>query len=305
MSNTILERVVKIAPEDEIVDIILKINDENKITKLLNYIIAFFNINTIDNGYSDRARILISVLTINWHNLDDNENQQFLSTPFDWHLLFCIEAMLKHIEQSCRFRLIESLLRNPIVHLSTTYTLLFCFEERLNRFTEKVYNNFEPLLTLEEVMKLEKIFVSRVIEEIETRKLIINPYCLRILWLFEKIDEEVADRYTDTLFSSDLELSYLISSSVFKGKGASNTVFSVWNIDKEILSKYCDYTTAYEKMIQFANSEQFTMLSEREQENIIAFLVYVEKERNEEFSLSRGVLVEDIIKRRELIANKG
>lgn len=265
------------ASVDELREGIIKINSLKKATKLLDHIRAAFEGKEKSQEYGDRARQIFKCLLWCWHTLDNNEDSEFLSLPFDWRLLFTAETLLKVIDESERYVLLYTMFSDENVDISTANTLLRNFERQNNRFTDKAPPEQDKLISLDKVKELEKIFVERTVSEFESGNILNNSSALNVIWLFEQLDEIKAKEYTDKMINSDMTLAKFISASVGHGKGAGRTVYKFWDIRKDDIKKYTDIDSAYERMTTFVHTCEFKNLPNDKRENIAAFLVYMER----------------------------
>jgi len=279
ISNKALEHLLFTATENEFLEEIIKINSSRKITKFLKYIRASFDLKKGRLEYSRRARMVLECLVLNWSKLDDDdENQAFFSMPFYWHLSFCVHSLLNTIDKPEHYDIIRAMFSDSKVDLFTVTLLLLDFENQHNRFTDRASKDeSKALLSLNEILELESIFVERTIREIGSGELIKNSYLIYILQLLEQIDETKAKECTNGMINSDLDLAHFISSTVRLGKVSSRTVYQVWNVKKDVISKYFDINEAYSRINTFVVSGEFALLDVKKQENIAAFLISMEK----------------------------
>ena len=268
------------APENELLNGILKFNEDNKTTRLLDHVNALFHKKKEDADYSERAKLVFVCLAQQWHLLDDDTEQSFFSMPFSWRLHFTARTLLTKLPEAERFNVVSKTFDDEKVSLSTVQILLYDFESQHNRFTDSESRTEEKLFTLDEVLYLEEIFKCRTISEFESGAILDNVDAMSVIWMFEKIDMEEAKQCTNKMFHSDLSLAKFISASVGHGKGMGNSVFAIWNVHKESIEKYIYINAAYEKMIGFLNSNEFKTLADKEQQNIVAFIISMEKREN-------------------------
>lgn len=286
----------------ELVEGIIKINSLQKITRLLDHINAAFESKKVKPEYEDRAELILKCLLPQWHKLDNNDDDaSFFSIPFDWRLLFVIEKLLKVIDESKRYIILNLIFNDLKVDISTILLVLRNFESQHNRFTEKEDNQLEQLINFTELLELEKVFVNRVVHEFESWNLLDNDSALYVIWFFEQLDNKRAKSYTDNMIDSDLSLAKFISASVGHGKGAGRTVFKVWNVRKDDIKKYIDIDVAYSRISTFVSTAEFHTLSVVKKENIAAFLIEMEKSRDNN-SVRGGILGADIEKKLKEIA---
>lgn len=283
------------ADETELSKGVIDINAARKTTRLLDHIHATFESGKDIMGCEDRAELILKILLLNWHKLDDDQEASYLSMPFDWRLLFIVDRLLKTIKVLKRLDIIKSLFKNTDVDISTMLIVLRNFQRQHNRLTDKKNEQQEPLITFDELLKLEKIVVDRIIGEIESQSLFDNASALYAIWFLEKLDEEKTKKYALHMVDSNLNLAKFISASVGHGKGAGRTIFKIWNVNIDSIKKYIDINIAYERISEFVLSNEFRTLSADKKENIAAFLI--EMEKSSDYSMIGGILFADIEKK--------
>lgn len=268
------------ASEAELLRGILELNSNQKTTRLLEHVNASFQQEKKVVKYSERAKLVLKCLVQLWHKLEDDTETSFFSMPFSWRLNITTELLVKNIAVSERLHFISKLFIDDKVALSTIRILLYDFERQHNRFTDSESKVDERLLTLEEVLNLERIFVNRAENELKAGLLLDDPCAMSIIWLLEKINPEKAEKLTNGMIDSDLSLAKFISATVGHGKGMGNTVYTIWNVNKASIEKYIDIDTAYKKMADFIHLDEFKTLSDEKQQNIAAFLIFIENQKN-------------------------
>ena len=250
-SNAISQQVINYllfnATYNELIEGIIKMNSSKKLIRLLDHIQAVFMAKNYDQKYSERAKIILKCLIYHWHKLDDNEDTSFFSLSFDRLLPCTVEVLLKVICETERYDLVCSLFDDINVNISSIVTLLYYFESKHNRFTEEKTFEQIPILTLNDVIELEKIFIKRTIVEFESGNLLDNNSAMSIIWLFGHLDAVKAKEYVNKIIDSDLSLVKFINTSVTHGKGAGRTVYKLWNAHKDYI-KPCVCFCAYKKV---------------------------------------------------------
>ena len=303
ISNSTIEYLLFSANQTDILEGIEKINSSGKTTKLLEYIEASFYLDKNQPDHSDRAKILLTCLTRSWDKLEDNEEQSFFSIPFDWRLLYCTTALVNVIDKADRFNIISSLFIDPEVSLSTLARILLDFERQHNRFTDNELDVNKAQLSLDEVFELERTYTKRVLNELESGELIKKDSLLHILWVADQLNENEIKKLSASMIKTEQDLAYFISSAVSRGKGADKTVFTIWNVDKDSINEYIDIDEAYHRIDKFVYTNEFMALDNKRQEDIVAFLLLVEKNVVES-SAFRGVVIQDINRKLEQIKCK-
>ncbi|MCE5235420.1 MAG: hypothetical protein LLF87_05125 [Eubacteriales bacterium] len=288
------------ATEDELTESILKINSQQKIVCLLDYIVAVFKQKQLRLEHTERAKLILEHLLRCWYKLHDSDESSFWTTPLDWRLSWNVEALLNVIDKSARFSTIQLLFEDKSIDISTILTVLRDFETQHHRFTESKSSQQEGFISLDELLELEKIFINRIVSEFESGNLLNNDAAIHAIWLLEQIDEPTAKYYTDRMIDSDSSLAKFISASVRHGKGMGRTVYKIWTVRKDDIKKYIDIDEAYTRILAYAHTGEFLALPADKKENIAAFLIEMEKP-NESNSINESILSSNIeIKLKEI-----
>jgi len=294
----VMERLLYEATEAELVEGITEINLSRKTTQFLEYVDASFEQKRGMPEYSKRAEMIFACLALIGHELEDNKELALFSISLKQRLVYCARSSLQVIDKSCRHQIVYEVFIDSRVDLSILTALLRDFGRQHNRFTDRKSDEKDALLTLNEVLELEKAFSERVILGLKSGELIANDSFLHVIWLFEQIDEARAKEYTSNMITSDLALAFLVSSAVGRGVGAQKTVFTIWRVNKDDISKYVDINEAHERISTFVLGNEFDFLDSKRQENVAAFLISMD-EKAEDISLDDGIVASDIKKKLE------
>lgn len=140
----------------------------------------------------ERATAVITVLVRNWEKFLDPNDASFLSIPFSWRLLFCVDPLLEKIDSGRRFQYIQEIFNDDFVQPSTLTLLLQNFERQLGRFTDDSKPNENALLPLADVLQLESIFKSRAIDAIDSKSVLNSANASSLFWMLQNIDPDMA-----------------------------------------------------------------------------------------------------------------
>ena len=275
-----LEWLISTANEREFIDAVQKINSDMKTTKLLEYVRTVLRSKKANLISKERASLVLMYFCKVWHNLDDNESSSFFSTPFLWRFFWVIEALISVLDESERFSEVLHIFNDCSIPLSTIAIVLHYFETEHNRFTdenEPRQRERTPLLTLEKVIELEKIFVNRATQEVSNGKQICKFNSLT-LFLLENIDSDVAKTFVSELLNTDYGLSYIISSGISGGKVGNGEIRRFYKVNTENIEKYISIGAAYERIKVFYKNADFLDLDNETKHCLAAFLVFMEKD---------------------------
>ena len=278
-----LEWLISIADENEFMEAISKLNSDKKTTTLLDYIEAVFTSRKYISFSEERTNMIFTCLCKIWHTLLDDNESSFLAIPLSWRFSWCISLFLQKLDIDKRYITLHTLFGDINIALSTLSMLLCNLEKAHNRFTDEKRDSDDPqLLTLDLLLQLEKLFVERVTNEIREGGLI-NDFGL-IVSLFENIESEKAKIEIEKMICTDYGLANLVSSAI--GEIIGTTRF--YTITKESIEKYIDIGIAYERIKAFMDKVEFADLDIESKRELIAFLLFVEKDSNGEIE-SRGI----------------
>lgn len=300
--TSIIEQLVY---EDTESDFLGKINGfykEGKIERLLEEIEAYAK-RTGEHAVSEkRACLMIKCLSHSWHNYEVEDGGMF-AVPFHWRVLSCLESLLNRIELKNRYAFICSVFNDKDVQPYTLSLLLQDFETQHGRFTEKSSSSREAIVSLEEVIELEEIYKTRVVEAIDSGEVFNQPRGLSIFWLLEKIDIELTKDKKKSIITDDISLAKVISSCTSRGTLESRVVTKVRNTDMNKLAEFIDTNEAYKRVKEFIKTDTFLTLTSNEQMDVMAFIL--KKERTASNTVfDHGIAEETIQKELQKLINK-
>jgi predicted KAP-like P-loop ATPase len=294
--NALLDHLVSIADVSEIHERILEFNSNKKISFFLEHVTAFFGLKKGKSEHSKRAKTMLEPLLLTWDELKDDKELSMLQMSFEFRLTSYVYSVLYAVDSSERYVVVQALFRNPAMTLSAIYNVLRLFHDEHNRFVgDRERKRDETLLTLENVIELERVFVERIDYEVSENVLIKNKSLVYILWLLKQLDEDKAKEYSAKLIKSELDLAYFVSSAVSRAKGESKTTFVIWRVRYDDMCEVIDFEEARNRIKKFVCTEDFETLSLERRENIAAFLAFDRKQRTEAEDMMYGGILKDKI----------
>lgn len=267
---------------------------EGKITRLLEEIAAYANSENSQGIPSERASMIIRCLSRQWHTFRVDDSG-FLSVPFAWRLLFCVDPLLESMDEASRYPCICAIFKDPDVYPSTLALLLNDFEDQHGRFAEAVSKGNSQIITLNEVLELEQIFMNRAIEALDSGEALKQHDGLNFLWMLEQIDADLVARKREALVTNDISLVKVISYCTIHGTVTGRIVSKTRKVDQETLGKFIDTKEAYQRIRAFVTSDDFLVVPEEDQMNSIAFLLGSEK--SERDRMMHDSILDDTIHR--------
>lgn len=271
-----IKKLIYEMDENEFVTEIEQIYREGRIIRLLEEIEAYANKGASVAISSERATVILVILARCWGAFKV-EDRGFLSVPFEWRFLFCVDPLLKLVDTSKRYSVVRYIFEDKEVQMSTLALLLNDFETQHGRFKEDATVKEEQIITLNEVLELEDIFKRRAIEALDSRIVLDQNNGLNFLWILEQIDPDLAESKKKSLVTDKSSLvkvlSYCTSHGVISGRITSKT----WQTDLKTVEEFIDINEAYQQIKLLVTTDDFLNFSEDEQMNVVAFLLTMEK----------------------------
>jgi Predicted P-loop ATPase len=284
----IIKRLIYEADEIEFCDGIRQIYDEGKIVRFLEAIEAYANKNASVNISAERASLILMSLSRYW-GFFNVEDKDFFSIPFEWRFLFCVEPLLKSMDESARYSSLRAVFEDSEVHPSTLALLLNDFETQLGRFSDEASVKDKPIITLEKVLELEEIFKRRALETLESETALEKYNGLNFLWILEQIDPELTASKKKAIITDEISLVKVLSYCTLHGMVSGRTTSKTWQVDLKTIEEFIDVDEAYRRIQTFVTTNNFLSLPEDEQMDIAAFLLTMEKKPENEIIKNRIV----------------
>lgn len=275
ISSESLEKNIFEASLDNLLEFIDMMTIEGKSSGFISALDAYAHQKTSspESITADRSKILIEAIMIKWNSLQ-GDDEDFLSIPSTWRLLFCLKVLYDRIPSSERYSHLTFIFDNCSIHLSTIALLLMELEKQHGRFTDREAQEQETIVTLEELERLEKTFVDRAESTLNSDIPIGSEYDLSFLRMLSKLDQEYVQFIQKRIVTDDFSLVAVISYCTEHGKYASDKSGKTWKPDIERLLVFVDPDEAYNRMESFSKESEFAIISEDKRMDIIAFLLY-------------------------------
>ncbi len=297
ISTSIIKHLVYEANETEFIEELQKIYREGKITRMLEELQAYADKRYAAHISAERASLIIKCLVRQWDSFKVDDNR-FLSIPFVWRLIFCVEPLLEVMELPDRFAFICEIFEDRNIQTTILALLLDEFETQQGRFTEENSNKEQgrQLLSIEQVLSLEQIFKVRAEEALDSRKALEQYNGLSFLWMLEKIDPELAANKKKSIIIDDVSLIRVITYCTSHGSRSGRITSKTWGVNLKVIEEFINIDDAYQRICIFAKSAQFLELMKEEQMDAVAFLISIED--NGKKSIMGNHIVEEVIQKR-------
>ena len=205
-----MKRLIYEANEIEFSNGIEQIYQEGKIVRFLEEIEAYANRNSSVRISSERSSLILKQLARYW-GLFKVEEKGFFSIPFEWRFLFCVDPLLKSINETDRYFSLRAVFEDSKVQPSTLALLLDDFETQHGRFHDDATVKAEQIITLDQVIELEEIFKKRAIEALESGSALERYNGLNFLWILGKIYPELAANKKKSIITDEISLVRVLS----------------------------------------------------------------------------------------------
>jgi len=296
------------ASEVTLVNEICKLDGKGLTNQFLDYLSSIFNPLKKTDTHKDRAILLLTYITKHWDTLHDADDNKFISFPWLWRLRNTVDHLLwVFIDEQERYSIIEKSFKDSSIGLALKIKLLMGYEHEYNRFSGESSKERTPeeyLFCIENVMALEVIIYDIIIQKINNNTLIYESDLSFITWLVEESDNEdvkiAYQEHLNNILTKDSGLAHFISSRIGHGKGASNFVFEIWNVDLKNMEKYFDIAETVNRMELFIRHDEFESFPLKEKEDILAFLSFYEKKDEPYRENATRPLIEEYAKKHNI-----
>lgn len=273
--TAIIKHLIYEVKESDFMEGIKRIYQSGKIERLLEEIQAYANKGDSVIVPSERAVLIIKCLARQWNSFRV-DNTGFLSVPFAWRFLNCVDPLLESMDLSCRYPCIRSVFEDHDVQPSTLSLLLHDFEVQHGRFTEKASRENGQIIALEEVLELEQIFKKRAIEALDSGTALKHYNGLTFLWMLGQLDADLVASKKKSLIVDDISLVKVLGYCTSHGTVTGQIVSKIWKIDQNSLGEFIDVNEAYKHICTFVKTNKFSELSKDDQMDAVAFLLLME-----------------------------
>jgi len=300
-TNTI-KRLIYEANEMEFSNGIEQIYQEGKIVRFLEEIEAYANKNGSARISSERASLILKQLARCWE-VFKVEEKGFFAIPFEWRFLFCVDPLLKSMNETARYSSLKDVFEDSEVQPATLALLLDDFETQHGRFRDDATVKDEPIITLDEVLELEEIFKKRAVESLESGTALERYNGLNFLWILGQIDPELTASKKKSIIRDDMSLIRVLGYCTSHGKISGRITSKTWQVDLKSIEEFINVDEAYQRIREFVTKNNFIALSEDDQMNVMAFLLTMKKKPEDR--MRDNHLVEESLQRelRKLISS--
>lgn len=185
----------------------------------------------------ERAKIIVKALLISMRNLNQTVRKSWLSMSTGSYAELMMLDLIEQIPSEERLGFIAGVIsRGDVDVLSSAGNIINMLELGYGRLAANGQErNYKKVITLEELLKLEKLFAARVKEILNTKSLFEFPKWYRVHYLMDSFEPEYMKAYLEKVLVTD--------ENVLKFFGCFVTVWTGSGIGYEVQNGYTEYFT--------------------------------------------------------------
>ena len=244
VSRYIINSYINILPLDDLIDTITEINNNGNIEYFIDELRSL-----VDTIPEKRLGLLSSVILNVLHKFSQNSQFYMLSAYTKTEFLV-YDIISKINDENERYNLIKSVLENiNKEQLGTLASFINRIELSHGRLAGKEEHIEKQLITLQHLIDIELIYVSKINEITQSEAIIDIRDFHMAFYLWECIDKDRAQTYLDNILKEDNNILRFICTIARKGMSANND--SGWDFPLEKYLTYISKDTIYEKIQEF------------------------------------------------------
>ena len=243
-SRYIINSYINILPLDDLIDTITKINNNGNIEYFIDELRSL-----VDTIPEKRLGLLSSVILNVLHKFSQN-SQFYMLSAYTKAEFLVYDIISKINDENERYNLIKSVLENiNKEQLGTLASFINRIELSHGRLAGKEEHIEKQLITLQHLIDIELIYVSKINEITQSEAIIDIRDFHMAFYLWECIDKDRAQTYLDNILKEDNNILRFICTIARKGMSANND--SGWDFPLENYLTYISKDTIYEKIQEF------------------------------------------------------
>lgn len=272
VSNELVENCVYLYNKDELIRVIDEINKEGNAVFFINELQA-----RIEKIPYDRLGIIVKAMYRTAYMLKGEEpNTIFVSTAYEKAIYF-IENILEKLRTSEeRYVLIRDIVENGNVQeISMVSRTIYRIESLYGRIGNNEENQKEKLITIEELQKIEKLFAEIIMKITEKNSLLETKSFWSILYLWEYVDIENAEKYISNLLIDNTNVLKFVCKMAGQWSGSCG---KGWRFNPENYNKYFTDEQIMKIIKDYDKKKLLMEFSHEELIKIASFVMNYEKE---------------------------
>ena len=264
VSRYIINTYINILPLDDLIDTITKINNNGNIEYFIDELKSL-----VDTIPEKRLGLLSSVILNVLHKFSQN-SQFFMLSAYTKAEFLVYDIMNKINDENERYNLIKSVLENiNKEQLGTLASFINRIELSHGRLAGKEEPIEKQLITLQHLIDIEPIYVSKINEITESEVIIDIRDFHMAFYLWECLDKDRARTYLDNILKVDNNILKFICAIARKWT-SENDVGWYYSLDK--VSNYISVDIVYEK-IKEISKEDLVMFKLEDQIKLASFVL--------------------------------
>ena len=285
ISRYIINKCINTLNLDELINVVSEINDAGNIEYFIDELRSL-----VDKIPNKRLGLLSSVILNTLHKFSQN-SQFFMLSAYTKAEFLVYDIMSKIDDENERYNLIKSLLENiNIEQLGTLASFINRIELSHGRLAGKEEHIEKQLITLEHLIDIERIYVSKI-NEITKSEVIFDIKGFYIaFYLWECLDKDRARTYLSNTLRKDINIFKFICASASRWTSENNVG---WYFSLDELSTYISADIVFEK-VQEISKEDLDMLTLEDQIKLASFVLTYDKTESYRISEEEAIkLVND------------
>ena len=268
ISRYIINNCINTLNLDELINVVSKINDAGNIEYFIDELKSL-----VDKIPNKRLGLLSSVILNTLHKFSQ-DSQFFMLSAYTKAEFLVYDIMSKINDEDERYNLIKSLLENiNIEQLGTLASFINRIELSHGRLAGKEEHIEKQLITLEHLIDIERIYVSKINEITKSEVIFDIKGFYLAFYLWECLDKDRARTYLSNILRKDINIFKFIC-AIANRWTSENNIGWYFSLDK--LSTYISTDIVFEK-VQEISKEDLDMLTLEDQIKLASFVLTYDK----------------------------
>lgn len=247
VSRYIINSYINILPLDDLIDTITEINNNGNIEYFIDELRSL-----VDTIPEKRLGLLSSVILNVLHKFSQN-SQFYMLSAYTKAEFLVYDIISKINDENERYNLIKSVLENiNKEQLGTLASFINRIELSHGRLAGKEEHIEKQLITLQHLIDIEPIYVSKINEITQSEVIIDISDFHMAFYLWECLDKDRARTYLDNILKEDNNILKFICAIANKWT-SENDVGWYYSLDK--VSNYISADIAYEKIKEISKKD--------------------------------------------------
>lgn len=264
VSRYIINKFINELALNELIVKVSEINDAGKIEYFIDELRSL-----VDTIPEERLGLLSSVILNVLHKFSQN-SQFFMLSAYNRAEFLVYDIMSKIDNENERYNLIKSVLENiNKEQLGTLASFINRIELSYGRLKGKEEYIEKQLISLQHLIDIERIYVSKIIEITESEAIIDIKGFYMAFYLWECLDKDRARTYLSNILRKDINIFKFICAIASRWTSENDVG---WYFSLDILSTYISTDIVFEK-IQGISKEELDMLKIENQIKLASFIL--------------------------------